>query len=780
MPHRRLINFLSLLFLVVLAAPAWSQSEDAQKEKEKEPLAGHSYHGEVFNEGPRQQAYLMGGTGNVHLQVTTKNPEAQKFFDQGVGQLHGFWYFEAERSFRQVAKLDPECAMAYWGMAMANTSNNKRAKGFMKKAMELKNKASKREQMWIDGLADYVNADSKQRKQARRKYMQSLENIIHTYPDELEAKAFLAVSIWQFEGDWPLGSRQAVDSLIQQVFDANPMHPAHHYRIHLWDREKAERAVASAARCGQSAPTIAHMWHMPGHIFSRLQRYGDAVWQQEASSRADHAHMIRDRVLPDQIHNYAHNQEWLIRNLNYLGQMDHGLDLAKNLVELPRHPKYNTLSRRGNSASYGRLRLFQVLELYELWDEIVAMKDSMYMEPTDQEDQQLARLRLIGLAYAGKRDTANLDAQISLLQKQVDEIVTKAEKEAKEKKTRAAKGKKDEKGNKKDTKKGDGKAAQKANPKTKNIESVIHELTGYRLLLEGKNDEAKKVFKKVSNLSRIAKSRIALQTGDLEEAEKLAEQDANSSNNQVVPLANFIHILHERGKEKEVAANFEKLRKMSGHIERLSVPVFQRLQPVAKALKLPEDWRLPVELAKDIGNRPDFAEIGPFRWRPSPAADWKLPNASGETVRLADYRGKPVIVIFYLGYGCLHCVEQINKFGPLTKRFADEGISLVAISTDNVKDLKNAKINYNKEGTFPFPLLSDAKMDIFKAYRTFDDFESQPLHGTFLIDANGLVRWQDISYEPFMNSDFLLEESRRLLQLPATSLTSTTTEAKQE
>src|SRR5438105_2314599 len=64
--------------------------------------AGHSHYGEAFNEGPRQKAYLMGGTGKVNLAVTTKNPEAQAFFNQGVGQLHGFWYFEAERSFRQV------------------------------------------------------------------------------------------------------------------------------------------------------------------------------------------------------------------------------------------------------------------------------------------------------------------------------------------------------------------------------------------------------------------------------------------------------------------------------------------------------------------------------------------------------------------------------------------------------------------------------------------------------------------------------------------------------
>src|SRR5438309_7620339 len=82
---------------------------------EPAPAPGHSLHGEAFNEGPRQKAYLMGGTGDVHLPVTAKTPEVQRFFNQGVGQLHGFWYFEAERSFRHAALLDADCAMAYWG-----------------------------------------------------------------------------------------------------------------------------------------------------------------------------------------------------------------------------------------------------------------------------------------------------------------------------------------------------------------------------------------------------------------------------------------------------------------------------------------------------------------------------------------------------------------------------------------------------------------------------------------------------------------------------------------
>ncbi|MDB5293869.1 MAG: bcp 5 [Phycisphaerales bacterium] len=88
-----------------------------------------------------------------------------------------------------------------------------------------------------------------------------------------------------------------------------------------------------------AAPGIAHMWHMPGHVYSDLQRYEDAAWQQEASARVDHAYMMRDRVMPYQIHNYAHNNESCIRDLTYVGRVHDAIALAKNMIELPRNPK---------------------------------------------------------------------------------------------------------------------------------------------------------------------------------------------------------------------------------------------------------------------------------------------------------------------------------------------------------------------------------------------------------------------------------------------------------
>ena len=168
-----------------------------------------------------------------------------------------------------------------------------------------------------------------------------------------------------------------------------------------------------------------------------------------------------------------------------------------------------------------------------------------------------------------------------------------------------------------------------------------------------------------------------------------------------------------------------------------------------------------------MGLRPDLDSLGPFRWEPSAAPSWTLPDRINKEFSLASLRGKPVLLIFYLGKGCLHCMEQLNEFDPVADRFSSQGISIFAVSSDTVTGLQDTFIGYaDKDRHFSFPLLSDPSLGMFKAYRAYDDFEKTPLHGTFLIDGNGKVRWQNISYEPFMAPEFLLEEAKRLLSQP--------------
>ena len=737
-----------------------------QAESEEKSLPeGHSFHGEAFNEGPRQKAYLMKGMGRVRFPITTNKQEAQLFFTQGVSQLHGFWYFEAERSFRQAAMLDPNCAMAYWGMAVANRNNVERAKKFINSAKEHRKNASKREKLWIDSEVNYWADTKKNEKDRRRKMVRDLETIIFDFPDDIEAKAFLAVWLWQSSHKGlPISSHMTINMLIQDVLDIEPMHPCHHFRIHLWDSEKPERALASAANCGQSSPGIAHMWHMPGHIYSKLKRYQDAVWQQEASARVDHAHMIKDRVLPDQIHNFAHNNEWLIRNLNHLGRVNDAVALAKNMIELPRHPNFNTLAKpdvpteygKRGSSRYGRSRLIETLLRYEMWEEIINLSQTVYLPYTTIPEEQAKRLAAIGAAHyslgqeeKGTETYEDLDKIFSQLKQLKLEAGTYAEEKARA-----------EKKNDNDTNKAMVDAMNKFNNRFKTVNQYKAELLVYQSISNKDEETFNKQIGKASRISRERKSQLQLKIGNKKEAQKLASQSAKSTN-EVYPLANYVDILWKSEKEKEAIEQFKLLRKISSSID-LEHAVFQRLNPIAKKLNLPEDWRIQNKISHDVGERPSLDSLGPFRWTPSPAAQWSLTDGQGKNHSLNDYTGRPLIVVFYLGKGCAHCIEQLSAFAPEVDSFKQAGIDLIAISTDNVGGLRET-FQLNKDKPFPFPLLSDTSLKVFKQYRVFDDFENQPLHGTFLIDRGGLVRWQDISYEPFTKISFLLKESKRLL-----------------
>ncbi len=189
------------------------------------PAEGHSVHGEAFNEGPRQAGRLIEGLSPIEFATSTKSPTAQRFFLQGVAQLHGFWYWEAERSFRQAVAEDPDMAIAYWGMAMANTNNPDRARGMIDEAMERReNNADDRERGYIEALDKLIKkADGDNSKDAKRGraegYIAGIEKILHDHPDDVEAKAFLAHAIWAADRDGvKLTSRYVVEALLKRNF----------------------------------------------------------------------------------------------------------------------------------------------------------------------------------------------------------------------------------------------------------------------------------------------------------------------------------------------------------------------------------------------------------------------------------------------------------------------------------------------------------------------------------------------------------------------------------
>ncbi len=347
------------------------------------------------------------------------------------------------------------------------------------------------------------------------------------------------------------------------------------------------------------------MWHMSGHIYSKLHRYADAAWQQEASARVDHAQMMRDGVLPDQIHNYAHNNEWLIRNLAYLGRVDDGIALAKNMISLPRHPKYNTLEKRGTSAAYGHDRLAGVLEQYECWEQVLGAEGRLLWDVDAEDvDKKSDALRMIGLASFGIGNTDQGRRQIAALEKLLEEQRAARVKAADEAEAKARQDKKSEA----DVAKAMTEALQRQAKPIRKLERTIGVLKALSALASGETAQAKTELDSLKEAEEIRKDHLARLfslAGDHAEAEKMLRKQVEDGPGQVYPLATLVEVLHRAGKKTEARAEFDKLRPIAAFAD-LDARVFRRLEPIAGEFGLPE------RLAR-------FAQPVPWTWDSAPS-----------------------------------------------------------------------------------------------------------------------------------------------------------------
>ena len=168
--------------------------------------------------------------------------------------------------------------------------------------------------------------------------------------------------------------------------------------------------------------------------------------------------------------------------------------------------------------------------------------------------------------------------------------------------------------------------------------------------------------------------------------------------------------------------------------------------------------------AEDVHSSEQIAVASPgWTWTPPDAVDFSLEDVNGEKHSLRDHRGHPVLVVHFLGLGCVHCVEQLQALRPWAEQFAEAGIRILAVGLQTPAELSETLRPAGEEGAYPFPLLADPRLDTFHQWRAFDDFAELPLHGTYLVDGEGRVLWIDVSHLPFMDVEGLLEECRRLL-----------------
>ena len=245
---------------------------------------------------------LNDGLGNIDHPVSTKNPEAQKFFNQGLAYIYAFNHEESIKSFKRAAELDPEMAMAYWGAALAQGSNYnmtadanqlKEAYATLQKALPLAPKSTELERDYIAALAKRYSADGTQSDRAKlgQDYRAAMRDLVKKYPDDLDAATLYAESmmnlrpwqLWSLDGKPAEGTLEII-AVLEGVLKRNPNHTgANHYYIHAVEASTTpERGLASAARLGWLAPNAGHLVHMPSHIYIRTGDYVEA-----AKSNAD-------------------------------------------------------------------------------------------------------------------------------------------------------------------------------------------------------------------------------------------------------------------------------------------------------------------------------------------------------------------------------------------------------------------------------------------------------------------------------------------------------------
>ena len=365
---------------------------------------------------------LYDGLGSYSRKVTTDSAEAQRYFDQGLGFLQGFNHRAAIRAFQQAAEIDPQCAMAYWGVALAcgphinSIAVPPPAAELAWKELGLAQKneanASSVERALIGALAKrYASPQPEDRSGLDRAYADAMREVWKQYPNDQDVGAFFAEAMmdlrpwdqWTPDGKPQPGTKEIIATL-ETVLKLNPNHPlANHLYIHAVEASpNPERAMASADRLRNLQPGLAHNVHMPSHIDIRTGQWLKAV---DTNAKAVEADQRYRKIFgpPNGFLNVyiAHNRHMLAYAAMMTGQRDLAMKHIRAMVaEIPADfLNENALQAEGNVAMP-----LEVMLRFGLWDEIVA-------EPEKYSDKMwfthafhhAAR----AIAYAAKGDTVN-------------------------------------------------------------------------------------------------------------------------------------------------------------------------------------------------------------------------------------------------------------------------------------------------------------------------------------------------------------------------------------
>lgn len=405
---------------------------------------------------PTLPAKILTGQGTVHFPITTKNQEAQRFFDQGVAQMHSFWAREAERSFLQAAELDPEAPMPWWGVAMvaagdfrpgfqlgivngaAQGKTNKKRKtekleGGPLRALkateralalsESPGKITETERAYIKAVAARRNRQS---ADPNGDYTAVLRALVSEHPQEVEAKLYLALQTMSGftvpEKTPKAGSMEAV-ALLKELIAAAPEHPGvHHYVIHGWEGSSfAKEAWPSCEKYPLLVSNIPHALHMPGHIWAQTGRWREAEEAFASAAENERGYMSHD-VLYGSGH-HGHNVHFLIATYAFEQNYGKAVDAAHELIALPLTPRQRKEVDDWYAAPrQGWFGLMRTLVYCEKWDEILDGK-TLPEQQTPREKAWYHWARAI--AYSERGDIKSTEAEAKQMDRAMKELAKK-------------------------------------------------------------------------------------------------------------------------------------------------------------------------------------------------------------------------------------------------------------------------------------------------------------------------------------------------------------------
>ena len=369
---------------------------------------------------------MMTGLGDLHHPVSTKNAEAQQFFDQGLRLIYAFNHDEAARSFQKAAELDPKMAMAHWGIAEAVGPNYndpasedrfKQAHDAIQKAVDLSSGASNSERAYIAAMAKRFPADPKaDLRKAAEDYRDAMREVVKNFPDDLDAATLFAESgmnlhpwgLWHPDGTPEAGTEEIVATL-ESVIKRDPNHlGAIHYYIHAVEASNSpERALAGASRLAALAPAAGHIVHMPAHVYIRTGDYAAAVKTNQEAAEADRAYLKSSGVqgIYPMMY-YSHNLHFIAMCSAMTGDYAEAKKAGDMLAEhvgpavkdMPPLEGFMTIP-------------MAVAVRFHRWDEILAMKAPDPQLKTTVGFWHFAR----GMALAGKGKTSEAEAEYKIV-----------------------------------------------------------------------------------------------------------------------------------------------------------------------------------------------------------------------------------------------------------------------------------------------------------------------------------------------------------------------------